>query len=141
MCKSHQWYEEELIESNAMIKANVGDAAAYLKRADAYVGLGNFSEAEAAFAKAIEIQPSNAEAYYARGNLYAIHLHNLEKAIADYSQAIKLDPDKCAAYHNRSNCYKQLHQDRLAEQDMLKSQEILARLRALGIEPMPPPLE
>ena len=64
--------------------------------------------------KAIELDPSLADAYFERGNLYAMNLPKAiggyEKAVADLSRFLELKPNDCSARHNRALWYEQLHQ-------------------------------
>ena len=51
------------------------------------------------FNEALELNPSNAEAYYNRGSAYA-HKDQYDRAISDYSKAIELNPRYEQAYNN-----------------------------------------
>ena len=54
-----------------------------------------------AYSKAIELDPSYAEAYYARGSAYYYNNGQYDRAIEDSSKAISLKPDFGVAYSNR----------------------------------------
>jgi tetratricopeptide (TPR) repeat protein len=56
--------------------------------------------------RALELDPQNADSYYARGNLKAEN-HDLNGAIADYDRAIELKPDYAHAYYNRAVAKKE----------------------------------
>ncbi|MBX9770640.1 MAG: hypothetical protein K2X29_04685 [Candidatus Obscuribacterales bacterium] len=138
MCRSKLGWEQIIAEMNLRIVKDPNDAEAYCRRGSAY---SHFDQSELSLkdlSKAIQLKPDYASAYLERGNTYSICLSDYKHAIEDYTSAIRVDPMKCDAYHNRSLSYEVLGEHEQAEQDMLKSQEILARLRALGIEPMPP---
>ena len=61
--------------------------------------LKRYEEAEAAFRKAIELNPSDAEAYSNLGNLLN-DLKRYEEAEAAYRKAIELNPSYAEAYSN-----------------------------------------
>jgi tetratricopeptide (TPR) repeat protein len=61
---------------------------------------GDFTRALDDYAKAIEIEPGNAKAYYGRGGLYNDHLKEYDKALDDYNKAIEIDPKYTLAYNN-----------------------------------------
>jgi tetratricopeptide (TPR) repeat protein len=61
----------------------------YIQRAVAYAQLGNAQNAIADLNRAIETQPTNAEAYLIRGSFY-VELKEKEKAIADLNRAAQL---------------------------------------------------
>ena len=56
--------------------------------------------ARADYTRALEINPSNFEAFDYRADLW-VELGNDERALADYEQAIRLDPAYAAAYYSR----------------------------------------
>ncbi len=84
---------------------------------------GRFDDAIAQFTKAIELDPNLAEAYFNRGNTYAILL-DLQRAVEDYSEAIRLDAQNVLAYANRARAYTMLSRDQEAEQDFEKAVEL-----------------
>jgi RNA polymerase sigma factor (sigma-70 family) len=59
--------------------------------------------------KAIELDPSMADAYYERGNLYASNLPKeeggYEKAVADYTSGLQIKPNDASARWNRATYY------------------------------------
>ncbi len=68
---------------------------------------GNYTDAVKAFSKAIELNPSDAEAYYNRGTAYGM-LANTQQAIKDFNKAIELNPQFPVAYYNRGKAYSEL---------------------------------
>jgi len=64
--------------------------------------------------KAIEMEPTLAEAYSQRGNLYSHGLPKSfggdEKAVADWSRCLELKPDDCSPRHNRALTYEHMRQ-------------------------------
>ena len=79
------------------------------------------------FDKAIEINPSDADAYYNRGVAYG-HKGQHDKAISDYSKAIEINPRHAFAYYNRGLIYgKHKGQHEQAISDFTKAIEIDSR--------------
>ena len=66
--------------------------------------------------RAIQLDPSDAEAYNNRGVAYSA-LEQYQQAITDYSQAIQLNPAFAAAYYNRGSVYAGLKRYQLAITD------------------------
>ena len=61
---------------------------------------GYFEQAISDFSKAIELDPSEADAHYNRGLAYG-ELHRVGEAIADFEKAIELDANHAHAYYRR----------------------------------------
>ena len=61
---------------------------------------GNYRGAIAAWSKAIEINPRDADAYYNRG-IAKRKLNDYQGAIVDYNKAIEINPQDAYAYLNR----------------------------------------
>ena len=83
------------------IRFNPGDAFEYTMRAVVrQVETKEFGKALADLNEAVRIDPTCADDYGNRGNIW--HAKNdFERAIADYSEAIKLDPGNAIALMNR----------------------------------------
>lgn len=62
---------------------------------------GSFREALDDCARAIELEPTNLEAYRLRAGLLG-KLHRYEEAAADYARVIQLQPENAGAYNNRA---------------------------------------
>jgi tetratricopeptide (TPR) repeat protein len=64
--------------------------------------------------KAIELDPTMAEAYFERGNLYSSNLPKErggdQKAVADYTRCLELKPNDAPARWNRATYYASLRQ-------------------------------
>jgi len=105
-----------------------------------YYGLGVYKESEGDFAgaadeytKAIESDPSYAEAYYDRANALR-HLSNInstsypddtKSAIADYTKAIELSPDYLQAYWDRGTARRDLGEKQQAATDYSTAAKLL----------------
>lgn len=83
-------------------------------------------EARAAFDKAIQDDPKNAEAYFARGFNILSDGDQLDAAIIDFNKAIELNPKYARAYLMRGRAYESL-----GDQDHAKAD----RDKALELEP------
>lgn len=78
----------------------------YLKTGLEKIEILDFDGAYSDFTIAIEMDPSNAEAYYRRGLLLGKELHKYTKAIKDFTKAIKLKNDFAEAYYDRGVTYR-----------------------------------
>ena len=76
-----------------------------------------------AFDLAIESSPDFAEAYYHRGNTWALK-KEYQKAIADFSEAIELEPDYAKAYFSRATAFIDQGDEPLGLSDLNKAIEI-----------------
>jgi tetratricopeptide (TPR) repeat protein len=107
-----------------MIGQNAQDAWAYALRGARYYARGDLDRALADFARRVELEPQNPEAYNLRGLLHEDRAaretgsgqvtlaatlaaaKHLERALADYDRAIELDPKYASAYVNRADVYR-----------------------------------
>ena len=80
------------------------DTGGLKKRAFELYQKGDYDNAIAAYTKAIEHKPDDAEAYYNRGFLYA-EKGEYDHAIEDYDKVIELYPKYADAYYNRGISY------------------------------------
>jgi len=76
----------------------------YYNRGSALAKKGEYERAILAFTKAVEIEPTFAEAYCNRGTVYA-EKGEYDLAIADFSKAIDIEPEFAEAYCNRAIAY------------------------------------
>jgi tetratricopeptide (TPR) repeat protein len=92
-------------------------------RGNAYNYLQQYDKSLGDFAKAIELKPDYALAYYNRGNAYN-YLQRYKEALGDYSKAIELKPDYALAYTGRGIAYSDLQQYDKAIGDYSKAIEL-----------------
>ena len=90
----------------------------WLKEGNNYRDAKRFREAIAAYDRAINLDPQNADAYCNRGVAYR-ELKEYQRAIADYDRAIALNPQNANTYYNRGNAYRELkeYQRAIADYD------------------------
>jgi hypothetical protein len=108
-----------------LIGTSITDAAFWLTLGEAYLAVGNIAEAEMAFRKAANLDPSSFSAHYSLG--YLLQRRNeLPEAIEAYRRAVDADSYRAEAFGNLAAAYfkKGEHEKALAA---LKS--------ALGLEP------
>ncbi len=80
------------------------DANGFHDRGNRHSRNGSYEVAIADYSKAIEIDPSFAEAHYNRGFSF-FELRHYEEAIADLTRAIELNPNEARYYGQRSLVY------------------------------------
>lgn len=88
-------------------------AGAYYLRAIAHADFDEIDKAMADITKAIELDSSNAEFYFMRGNIQwdTVLAERNEKAVlADYAKAISLSPNTSLFFGNRCYVYTMLKQ-------------------------------
>lgn len=95
-------YKDAIKLLDEHIKANAGDAKAYLLRGQARASEKQFVEAMGDFDKTVELDPKAAPAYFFRAKL---HLQDKkgDKALADYNKAIELAPKQPLFLIERGN--------------------------------------
>ncbi len=84
-------YVEAMAELDAAIRRNPQDAAALIRRGNAWANRGSNDKAIADFTEAIRLKPNSAAAHTSRGASLAEQA-DYERALDDFSQAIQLDP-------------------------------------------------
>ncbi len=75
-----------------------------LRRASDHMDAGDYDSAIADYTEAIRLDPTRADAYFWRGEVYR-GKDDFDSAIADYTQAIRLDPKDAVAYFERGIAY------------------------------------
>ena len=99
-------YSQHLKITNLLMKVKfllrlfIAATAFYL----AVNSLPQLSDAEASYSSLIAVNPTDAETYVSRGNLY-YEQGRLDLALADYNKAIAINPNFAEAYSNRGNLY------------------------------------
>jgi len=88
----------KVIESPALPPAELAEAL--VSRGLAYYAIRDFTRAIADYDRAISVDPRNAAAYQARGNVFDDQQRYAE-ARADYDRSIELEPGDPAAFFNR----------------------------------------
>jgi tetratricopeptide (TPR) repeat protein len=96
--------EQVIISCTAVISRGLVDgndlATAYKNRGDAYNDKGEYEQALADYARAIETNPQDAEAFNGRGTTY-IAQERYRLAVADFDRAIRINPSSPVALGNR----------------------------------------
>jgi tetratricopeptide (TPR) repeat protein len=99
----------------------------YFYRGNSYLFRGQYKRAIEEYDQALELNPSDAEAYNNRGLAYS-DLGQYERAIQDYDQALDINPQLAEAYINRGTVYHDLGQYERAIQDYDQALDINPQL-------------
>ena len=83
---------------------NESDAAEFYHNGVSSLKIGEVKEAIAKFSKAINLDPTKAVVYAARGSAY-FRMDQFDDAIDDYNTAIMINPGLAAAFQNRGSVY------------------------------------
>ncbi len=137
------WFKEVMDEVTSYftkaIKLKPDFSDAYLNRALIEIIRADYEQAGADFRKAIELNQSNALAYYNRGVMYCNQREQygtdmprrrdlVEKAIEDFSKAIELEPDHACLYRARKEARESIRLNYEANKDSQKERELEQRL-------------
>ncbi|HEX5808062.1 MAG TPA: tetratricopeptide repeat protein [Anaerolineales bacterium] len=120
-------YNRAVEEAKRLLIQNPNDSALLLRLGTAYYQLDRLDDADAAYTKAIELDPNLAEAYYSRSVVW-VDRGDFEKAIRDANDAIHIDPTNARAYNNRGFAYLQKGYFDRALEDLCKALELDDRL-------------
>ena len=114
--------DQKVSDANEMQTIEAADQNDYSKMTQVDPDLKQ--EARAAFDKAIQDDPKNPEAYFARGFNILSDGNQLNAAITDFNQAIELNPKYARAYLMRSRAYAALGDIDHAKADHDKALEL-----------------
>lgn len=95
----------------------------YYNRGSAHIAKNEYDQAIACFDKAIEIEPSFAQAYCNRGTAY-YEKGQYDRAISDFDKAIEIESNFAAAYYNRAGAHFQKKEYDKALQDAIKARSL-----------------
>jgi tetratricopeptide (TPR) repeat protein len=62
------------------------------------------------YTRAVELDPSYAEAYYSRGVIYWREVANHSRAVDDLTRVIEIEPSRVEAYFNRAMAHQARHE-------------------------------
>lgn len=101
-------------------KTNSNLVSLYLNRSWDYQRLKKYRESASDYARAVELDPTNAEGFFALAWCYDA-LGVPKEAIKNYSQTIRLNPKYAHAYINRASSYGELKNYQAAIDDCTKA--------------------
>jgi tetratricopeptide (TPR) repeat protein len=116
------------------VQPPAGQAVYYANRGRDRIAQNHYQEAIAELGKAIELDPSCAEAYNARGYAY-LREHNYTEAIADFTSAIRLNLKYANAYLNRGVARKLAGDAQGAKSDFQRAR-VLTPEAAISLKPV-----
>jgi len=120
-------FPEAARELDLALKVHPAEAELYYHRGTAHLAAGQGEAALADYAKAVELDPSQAPYIAARGLAWQRVRRDTAKAIADLDEAIRLDPDCYSAWFNRGVTRHEDGKDlETAERDLRKAISIRA---------------
>ncbi len=97
--------DQALVEYNAAIQEEPGNAGAYVDRGRLLGELGQHEGAMADFAVALHLNPGQAQAYYNRALEY-LERGEVDAAMADLNKALEFKPDLCEVYVKRAEAFR-----------------------------------
>lgn len=105
----------DVVDRNSSEKARF-----FLERAKLEINKGNINKAKDYIDKSLKLNPSNADAYILKGDIFA-SLNILEKAISQYHKASILDTNNAQLLYNLGNCFLQLGKDNYALEELTRA--------------------
>ncbi|MBI5571321.1 MAG: tetratricopeptide repeat protein [Desulfomonile tiedjei] len=115
----HQW-KQAIAKYDKSLKANPGNAEAYIGRSRAYVQLGDMNQALKDAVTAVEKKPSLALAYGQRGIVLKLQ-QKPDEAMKDFAAAVRLDPRYAWAYAQRADLFSRKNEQEKALADVNKA--------------------
>ena len=115
--------DTEIKKTKEYIKLNPKDEKLHYNLGICYIEKEEYKNAEASFAKAIELKPDFADAYCNLGNVY-LETEKPEKAIEQYKKALSLDPKHTRSYVGAGVSYYNLKKYKEAEESLNKAIEL-----------------
>lgn len=123
-------FDSSLTKANSLIDTYPEEAIGYLSLAVTYLQQASIfgetepyvSQAEELIRKAMELDPSNNEAYRLMANVHELRFE-FDEALEMFNKAIELDPNDDIALTGRGHLYYILGNDILAEADYKKALE------------------
>lgn len=97
----------------------------YQQRGDSSFARGDLDAAVVEYGKAIELNPSLADAYLSRGRIYN-NKGWYDMAIADFTKAAELDPKDASTFANRGQAWEKKGDVAKAKEDYAKALELNA---------------
>lgn len=121
-------YDEAIADYTKAIEIDPKFSLVYRNRGSVYLDKKMLEEALKDFTSAIDIDNGYANAYNSRGLAY-YELGKYREAFDDFSMAIELDPDHQTAYKNRERANRELDNNMLDKDDIIKTKlnEVKAR--------------
>jgi tetratricopeptide (TPR) repeat protein len=107
IARNHVWKNPFTLFTDVVVKKRSAAEVAmgHFNRGNEYLRLQQLPEAAADYTRALESDPSYAEAYFNRG-LTMYYQANLPEAIDDFSKTIRLKPAHLDAFVNRGIAYR-----------------------------------
>ena len=105
------------------IPTQVLEAEDYYNQGAAFYKKGDYSQAIAAFTKAIELAPTVYVSYYSRGIMHFVR-GDYPAALKDFNKTIELAPDLAVAYYRRGQIYQKSGDEEKAKMDFANATEL-----------------
>jgi tetratricopeptide (TPR) repeat protein len=120
----NQFYKQALIGYFKLIENNIVSSECFLNKGYCFYKLGDFSNAEKDFLKALTLPNPQKDILYDNLGLLYYEQNNYSKSIEYSTMRIRLNPQNHVPYIDRGLCYRKLKKYKEAEKDFDKSLEI-----------------